>query len=172
MQREKPSAILEDVVEMTQKVFGKFIAKTKPLPSAVRVYDTSKALQKVIKHTDLVANHYLASSFEEPFLQNSSCGAPIDKWRFVLNRDLEKLNESSKKYLLVLSSLRNERMHGFDNFLSELYRTKIFHSYVSEAYYIGKVKPPTQLFARILNLECKDADNDIKKEIKIDLSTY
>ena len=74
-----------------------------------------------------MANHYLALDFSEPYLQDSSWGEPIDKWRKFFNKDLELLNKSIKKYLLNLSELFYKNHIENNYFVSQ--NQKVLYNY-------------------------------------------
>jgi len=88
--------MLQDIVFITKKVFDEFI--NKELANARMAYFTYVKLEEVIYGINLVANHYLALDFEKDFLESSS-KKPADKWRWVLNKDLESLNKAIKEYI-------------------------------------------------------------------------
>ena len=91
--------MLKDMLFLTKKVFDEALIKEENLPVPKKVYDVYRNLEEVISDVKLVANHYLALDFSEGYLQDSSWGQPVDKWRKFFNMDLEELNESVKTYL-------------------------------------------------------------------------
>ena len=101
--------MIKDILFLTKKVFDEALIKEENLPNPKKVYDVYRNLKDVISDVNLVANHYLALDFNEPYLQGSSWGEPIDKWRKFFNEDLEQLNESVKKYfsISVIFSIRS-----------------------------------------------------------------
>ena len=77
--------MLNDIVKITKKIFDEALVDDKTLTVPKAVYDVYRNLSYFISDANLVANHYLALDFTEGYLQNSSWGEPIDKWRMFLN---------------------------------------------------------------------------------------
>ena len=126
--------MLKDVLFITQKVFNEALEKDKNLINPKKVYDVYRSLQEVLSDVNLVANHYLALNFTEEYLQNSSWGEPIDKWRKFFNKDLEQLNESIKKYLLNLSKLSYKNLVIDNRIELEFYIEKFYHFKLYEVF--------------------------------------
>ena len=145
--------MLNDIVVVTTKIFDNFIDSPKQLANPKRTYDVYRAMQTMIEDVNLVANHYLTLDFTEDFLQNSSCGTPQDKWRRVFNEDLEKLNNSIKKYLLLLQQIGFDTHMGFGSgFVDKLYGCKVFYGFVRDEYNVGFIKPcSATLIQEVLN---------------------
>jgi len=166
--------MLDDVIVITQKIFSEFIKSDKQLSSSKAVYDSYRALSEVIADIQVVEQHYLAVDFTEPYLQNSSFKDAVDKWRYFLNRDLERLNSSVKKYLLQINQLAyidDEDMFG--SFLSKLYSAKRFYSFVRDDYNIGYIEPcSTQLISECLKCDFKEDLYYIEEFKRVDLSSY
>ena len=138
-----------------------------------KVYDVYRNLKDVISDLNLVANHYLALDFSEGYLQDSSWGEPIDKWRKFFNEDLEQLNESVKKYLHNLSHLGHGDF-GFETYVNTIYSAKIYYAFVRDRYSVGFVEPKCS-FLHINNLKIelnKIESFYISEHKKIDLSTF
>jgi sRNA-binding regulator protein Hfq len=84
--------MLKDVLKLTKLFYNEFLVNGKVPVSAICLYDSYRLLNEVISHIHLVAKHYLALRLDEDFLQHSSLGEPKEKWRHVLNEDLEKIS--------------------------------------------------------------------------------
>ena len=150
--------MLQDKVKITQKVLNEALEDDNKLDSPRNVYKLYKNLSKVIGNVQLVANHYLALDFTEEFLQNSSWGDPVDKWRMFFNKDLKSLNSSVKKYLQSISSLCFEDEH--ENLLSKQYRCKSYYGFVRDEYNIGFVEPcGSMLYVTSLDTELKNPNS-------------
>ena len=165
--------MLKDILFLTKKVFDEALIKEENLPNPKKVYDIYRNLKDVISDLNLVANHYLALDFSEPYLQGSSWGEPIDKWRKFFNEDLEQLNESVKKYLHNLSHLGHGDF-GFETYVNNIYSAKIYYAFVRDRYSVGFVEPKCS-FLHINNLKIelnKIESFYISEHKKIDLSTY
>ena len=162
--------MLKDIVIITKETFTEALVSNKKLRNPKAVYDIYRNLLYVISDVSLVSNHYLVLDFSESYLQNSSWGEPIDKWRRFFNEDLEKLNESIKKYLLTLPYLAYEDDFGI---LDKYYNCKSYYGFVRDDYSIGFVSP-TSSFLNITKLETKNKDNSryLAKYKKIDLTTF
>ena len=132
--------MIKDILFLTKKVFDEALIKEENLPNPKKVYDVYRNLKDVISDVNLVANHYLALDFSEPYLQGSSWGEPIDKWRKFFNEDLEQLNESVKKYLHNLSHLGHGDF-GFETYVNTIYSAKIYYAFVRDRYSVGFVEP-------------------------------
>ena len=143
------------------------------LPNLKKTYDVYRNLKDVISDLNLVANHYLALDFNEPYLQGSSWGEPIDKWRKFFNEDLEQLNESVKKYLHNLSHLGHGDF-GFETYVNNIYSAKIYYAFVRDRYSVGFVEPKCSfLHMNILKIEQNKIESFyISEHKKIDLSTF
>ena len=101
--------MLKDIIFLSKKVFDEAFIKEENLSVPKKVYEIYRNLEEVISDLDLVANHYLALDFTEGYLQESSWGEPVDKWRKFFNMDLEQLNESIKKYYYDRFSRRRKK---------------------------------------------------------------
>ena len=163
--------MLKDIVTITIETFNEAFCADKILSRPKRVYDVYRNLQELISNVSLVSNHYLALDFTEHFLENSSFGEPIDKWRYFFNEDLKKLNESIKNYLFSISYLAFE--DGFETIVSKKYNCKSYYGFVRDNYNIGFVEPVGSML-HITKLELKDKDNAryLAKYLKIDITTF
>lgn len=165
--------MLKDILFLSKKVFEEALIKEKNLPNPKKVYDIYRNLQEVISDVKLVANHYLALDFSEPYLENSSWGEPIDKWRKFFNMDLEELNESVKTYLHNLSHLSHGDS-GFETYVNTIYSAKTYYAFVRDNYNVGFVEPKCT-FLHIHNLKIEQSKIEsfyISEHKKIDLSTF
>ena len=165
--------MLKDILFLTKKVFDETLIKEENLPVPKKVYDVYRNLQEVISDVKLVANHYLALDFSEHYLQNSSWGEPIDKWRKFFNEDLAELNESVKTYLLNLAHLGHGDF-GFETYVNTIYSAKTYYSFVRDNYSVGFVEPKCT-FLHINNLKIEQTKIEsfyISEHKKIDLSTF
>ena len=164
--------MLSDITVLTKKVFDVALDDNKSLSSAKVVYSVYGSLSSLISNAELVANHYLALDFTESFLQNSSWGEPVDKWRYFFNKDLEYLNTSSKKYLHLLSSLGiKEELVGI---MSNHYNCKTYYGFVRDKYNAGFIEPcGTMLYITALNTNISVEERTYLGNFhKINLSTY
>lgn len=166
--------MLEDIQKITQTIFDKFIVEEKTLNSPKATYDVYRALEVVISDTRTVAEHYLALTLEEDYLQNSSYGEPADKWRVFFNEDLKRLNKSVQEYLMKLYHLGlKDDDNCFGGFMTDLYNAKTLYSFIRDDYNVGFIEP-CSLNMRIDALSTK-LDNEtyyLSKTSQIDLSTY
>jgi hypothetical protein len=165
--------MLKDVLFITKEVFSKALSKKKNLRNPKRVYDVFRSFQEVISDVDLVANHYLALDFTEHYLQNSSFGEPVDKWRYFLNKDLEELNGTVKDYLQNLSYLSHDDS-SFETYINEIFNAKVYYAFVRDNYNVGFVEQKGNLLhLHILKTDKMDIESFyIGKHKKIDLSTF
>ena len=60
--------MLVDIVAISKNIYDEIIEKEVKIANPIKVYDSYRTLQQVVKTSDLVANHYLALTFEEGFL--------------------------------------------------------------------------------------------------------
>lgn len=163
--------MLEDIVKVTTIVFAEALEHDKNLNSPINVYNVYRNLSEVIGCVKLVANHYLALDLSEDFLQNSSFGEPVDKWRRFFNEDLSTLNNSLKRYLHSISSLCFEDEH--EGILSKYYRCKSYYSFVEDEYNIGFVEAcGSMLYVTSLDTTLKDPNHHLACFAKIDLTTF
>lgn len=164
--------MLEDIVKVTTIVFAEALEQDKNLNSPINVYNIYRNLSEVIGCVKLVANHYLALDLSEGFLQNSSFGEPIDKWRRFFNEDLSTLNNSLKRYLQSISSLCFEDEP--EGILSKYYRCKSYYSFVRDEYNIGFVEPcGSMLYVTCLDTKLKDLNSShLAAHAKINLTTF
>lgn len=165
--------MLKDIEKLTKFAIEQFILDGVALNNLIlfRVYH---ALKELIENSDLVANHYLVLRFDEGFLENSSFGSPQNKWRFFLNKDLERLNESAKNYLQLLNALApiDEMNHG--SFLSQKYKSLAYYGFVRDEYSVGYVDAGG-FTLRITQLDTKQNDNTssyLAKHKQIDLAMF
>ena len=165
--------MLKDILFLTKKVFDEALIKEENLPVPKKVYDVYRNLQEVISDVKLVANHYLALDFTEHYLQNSSFGEPVDKWRYVLNKDLEELNGTVKEYLQNLSYLSHDDS-SFETYVNEIFNAKVYYAFVRDNYNVGFVEQKGNLLhLHILKTDKMDIESFyIGKHKKIDLSTF
>lgn len=166
--------MLEDIISNTTIVFNHFIPKDKSTSSIKNVYDLYRAMGKMLDNIHLVSEHYLALSFEEGYLQNSSFGEPSDKWRYFFNKDLESLNESIQNYLQALNHIAPKKANSpCSSYLSNMYNPKTFYSFVRDHYNVGLVKPcGFELTSVTLALNGGTEILYIENYSKIDLSNY
>ncbi len=165
--------MLKDILFLSKEVFTQALLKEENLRNPKNVYDVYRNLQSVISNVKLVANHYLALDFSEEYLQNSSFGEPVDKWRKFFNMDLERLNESVKKYLHNLSHLAHEDF-GFETYVNTIYSAKTYYAFVRDKYSVGFVEPKCT-FLHINNLKIEQTKIEsfyISEHKKINLSTF
>ena len=165
--------MLKDILFLTKKVFDEALIKEENLPNPKKVYDVYRNLQEVISDVRLVANHYLALDFTEAYLENSSWGEPVDKWRKFFNMDLEELNESAKTYLHNLAHLGHGDF-GFETYVNTIYSAKTYYAFVRDNYSVGFVEPKcTSLHICKLRIDQTKVESlYISEHKKIDLSTY
>ena len=165
--------MLKDILFLTKKVFDEALIKEENLPNPKKVYDVYRNLKDVISDVNLVANHYLALDFNEYYLQSSSWGEPVDKWRKFFNMDLEQLNESIKKYLLNLAYMRHGD-YGFETYVNTIFNAKTYYAFVRDKYSVGFVELKGT-FLHVNNLKIEQTKIEsfyISEHKKIDLSTY
>ena len=165
--------MIKDILFLTKKVFDEALIKEENLPNPKKVYDVYRNLKDVISDVNLVANHYLSLDFNEPYLQVSSWGEPIDKWRKFFNEDLEQLNESVKTYLQNLAHLGHGDF-GFETYVNNIYSAKTYYAFVRDRYSVGFVEPKCSfLHMNILKIEQNKIESFyISEHKKIDLSTF
>jgi alpha-L-fucosidase len=167
--------MLKDIRKITKHILNQFEPDNRALSNPIACYDVYRKLALVINNANLVAEHYLALDFNEPYLTNSSWGKPSDKWRKFFNEDLEKLNEAIKEYLLELMYLAPEdRVSSFDSFMDRKYYLKYFYAFVRDEYNVGYVNPCG--FSLIsTTLKTNNEDNEtlhIKEYKRLDLESY
>ncbi|WWW10774.1 hypothetical protein V7P26_07050 [Arcobacter cryaerophilus gv. pseudocryaerophilus] len=165
--------MLKDIIFLSKKVFDEAFIKEENLSVPKKVYEIYRNLEEVISDLDLVANHYLALEFNEHYLQESSWGEPVDKWRKFFNMDLEQLNESIKKYLLNLAYMRHGD-YGFETYVNTIFNAKTYYAFVRDNYSVGFVEPKcTSLHICKLRIDQTKVESlYISEHKKIDLSTY
>jgi hypothetical protein len=167
--------MLKDVIKLTRYVFSNFIPTDTPVDSKLQLYRLYRALLEVVERTNLVAEHYLVRDFSEPALQNSSYGAPSDKWRKVLNGDLVKLTDSVKNYLQLLNTIAPFHEDSFStrSYLAEKYSSLSYYGTVRDSYSVGYLDAAS-FTLKIAQLDSKHSNNDsshILKYKKIELHT-
>jgi len=168
--------MLKDITVLTQYVFDQILNSKEEINSKKHLYDTYRTLQKLINDIDLVANHYLVLDFQEEFLQGSSFGKPIDKWRYFLNEDLEKLNINAIEYLQKLNNIAFKDADCFNgSFLSQRFNFKSYYGFVRDNYSVGLIEPCSSDMI-IVNLDIQRNDPEkrfnISKFQRISLETY
>jgi hypothetical protein len=153
--------MLVDIVAISKNIYDGIIEKELKIVNPIKVYDSYRTLQQVVKSSNLVANHYLALTFEEDFLQNSSFGSAIDKWKYFLNKDLNQLNEAVKQYLLTLYEIimvsDKNSTFGEESILKNYFNSKIYYNFVSREYSFGYVN--SENFTLSINLLLTLYDN-------------
>lgn len=165
--------MLKDIIFLSKKVFDEALIKEENLSVPKKVYEIYRNLEEAISDVNLVANHYLALDFTEHYLQNSSFGEPVEKWRYVLNKDLEELNRTVKDYLQNLSYLSHDDS-SFETYVNEIFNAKVYYAFVRDNYNVGFVEQKGNLLhLDILETDKKDMQSVyIGKHKKIDLSTF
>jgi hypothetical protein len=106
--------MLQNITKISKKVFDCFLSQHRKVYFPKNLYLVYFYLNEVIEDAKLVANHYLALRFDEEFLQNSLLGTSQDKWRYFLNKDLENLNDTVKKYLFKSTYYYIEKSNKID----------------------------------------------------------
>ena len=167
--------MLKDVVEITQQVFNKFALSNEELNFPKNVYAVYSKLAKVLDTLQLVSEHYLALSFDEEYLQNSSFGEPSDKWRYFFNKDLNSLNGAVKEYLLILSSLAAKDDDSFtcSGYISKIYESKSYYGFVRDEYSVGFIEPCSfMLITKKLSTKVDAQTYHLEEFQKTELATY
>lgn len=168
--------MLKDVIKLTATIYNQIFDESHIPLSAIRLYDSYRTLGEVIENTHLVAVHYLALRFDEECLQGSSLGEPIDKWRYFLNEDLEKLNKAVKNHLLKLQYLGIKDPENEDYrimLLDNLFHVKGYYGYVRDHYNVGSLNLAANHIACRTLVEQYDPESlYILKSKQIDVSTY
>ena len=167
--------MLKDIITLT-KLITKELKADKKINSATALYDMSRTLHQVIEYNSLVANHYLALRFDKDFLQNSSFGEPIDKWRYFLNKDLKMLNKAIKDYLLTIYNISviedEEDYLPFSSIITSKLNCKILSDFIRNEYNIGMIKPCSATMTNYIIDEKLEDDRYIGKHNNIELNTY
>ena len=169
--------MLVDIVTISKNIYDEIIEKEVKIANPIKVYDSYRTLQQVVKSSDLVANHYLALTFEEGFLQNSSFGSAIDKWKYFLNKDINQLNEAVKQYLLTLYEIimvsDKNSTFGEESILENYFNSKIYYNFVNREYSCGYVNSENlTLCMNVLVTLYDNQSYSILNKKEIDLSTY
>lgn len=167
--------MLEDIVVNTQRVFEQFLPQNKKIQSMRTVYDLYRTMEKMVSDINKVSEHYLALKFDESYLETSTLGTTSsDKWRWVLNIDLEELNKSAKDYLMGLNCIAIEDGKGeFENYLFHIYNFKTFYGFVRDEYCVGLVSQSGfEMSTTTLSLDVTKENRNIKNFKKINLTTY
>ena len=131
--------MLRDLTLITSKIFDEAFDSEKPLLAPKIIYDLYRNLGDVIGQVDTVAVHYLVQDFTEEYLQESSWGEPVDKWRKFLNMDFKRLNDSVKIYLLTLFDISFEHDES-GSILSHYYNSKSYYGFVTNEYSVGFIE--------------------------------
>ncbi len=163
--------MLEDIVEISKKVFDEAYAYNGSIGRAPDIYMIYKKLAELIVDAKCVASHYLALDMTNPFLQNSSFEEPVDKWRYVVNKDMERLNKYAKKYLLELSSLHKEETSS--SFLDSYFHATSYCGFIRDSYSIGRIDPcGSMMVFCVLDTNFQSSKNKyLGQHGKINLST-
>jgi hypothetical protein len=165
--------MLNDITYLTNFVFSKFIPNNKEIYSAKSAHSVCLALEKVISAIHVLEVHYLALTFNEGYLQDSSIGKPVDKWRKYINKDLTSLNKKVTVYLQALNNLTSMSEEYDGSYLSSLYNYKIFYSFVRDRYNVGIIEPCScTLMSTTLLTDIDSTAYHITEYKKISLSSY
>jgi len=164
--------MLRDLTLITSKIFDEAFDSEKPLLAPKIIYDLYRNLGDVIGQVDTVAVHYLVQDFTEEYLQDSSWGEPVDKWRKFLNMDFKRLNDSVKIYLLTLFDISFEHDES-GSILSHYYNSKSYYGFVTNEYSVGFIEPCSSLVKiTALTLDSSNPDNrHIQEHREIDITT-
>ena len=172
--------MIEDVLKFTNIVIDEIYQPYNKISSPIVLYKLHLNLYLIIYYIDLVANHYLALDFSEDFLQNSSYGKPEDKWRIVLNKDLEELNEAIKKYLfnIMAVSFENDISFWWKKSVNLKYYCGAIDSkynvgYIENNSFILKVTYLDSEFEKFLKMHVLDSKRlYVTKQKEINLNTF
>ncbi|NBL00135.1 MAG: hypothetical protein EOM50_19420 [Erysipelotrichia bacterium] len=168
--------MLSDLMKISKKIYKPFIEEGMKPYSLVSLYDSLRSLEKVIDALNVLANHYLALRLDESFLISSSFGSPTDKWRLVLNKDLEEFNHHVKNYLLIAQGIafidpNNKEERVF--ILEECFNEKVYYSFVRDHYNVGYLKQNMkEITCHILTNTYNKENFHLSKNSTIDVSTY
>ena len=163
--------MLKDILKVTNLIVNAIEKSEEKISSPIALYDMHRALHTVIDKISLVANHYLALDMTEEYLQNSSLGKPVDKWRYSVNKDFDSLNISIKKYL-------GKTMHiGFEDSFESILSSKInqlsYYSFVRDEYSIGYIEPCSSVLkVTYLNVAFNIENRYLAKYKNIELDTF
>lgn len=168
--------MLVDVVHISKKIYSEVFDKNLKIRNPIKLYDSYRNLEQVIKSSNLVANHYLALNFEEKFLQDSSIGNATDKWKYFFNKDLAQLNESLKQYLLSLYEVtvfNDKDLLEEVALLEKYFNSKSFYNLVNREYSCGHVSSENLILCmNVLVTQYDNQSYNILNQKDIDLSTY
>ncbi len=161
--------MITDIIETTKYITNRLSSSKIKISSPMYLYDSYRLLREVIDNLDCLAFHYLALKFSESYLQDSSLGEPVDKWRYFLNIDLDRLNESVKKYFLSLTGIgledgMNEKEEHEPFFLYNKIYHKRYYGLMTENYCVGRVEDKTTTLKTFQLILLNDRKNDPPRE--------
>lgn len=169
--------IFNDILELTKLVFDEI--KKSPLSiNAIVYYDLYRAMNQMNYEIYVVLQHYLALTLKEDFLvHTTSYASAEEKWRKVLNRDLERANTHIQNYLLQLQHISyDDREENIDFFITQKRPLDDYinhkNFYASLKYYsCGYLKDDSYQLERTI-IDCSKLAKEPLKKGCIDLSTY
>jgi len=161
--------MITDIIKTTKYITSRLTTSKIRIDSPMFVYDSYRLLREIIGNLDCLAFHYLAKRFDDGCLQNSSFGEPVDKWRYFLNVDLDRLNDSVKKYFLSLTGIgledgMNEKEEHEPFFLYNKIYHKRFDALMQFDYYVGRVEDKTTTLKTVQLILLNDRKNDRPKD--------
>jgi len=135
-------ALFKDIQTINSAVIEKFFAcslRTDPIAT----YDYYRVLHNFKNSVRLVLIHYLGVAMESHFLQNSHYGTPLQKWRIIVNEDLDKATESAKILMNQLERLghyTDDEDYNYKSTVSDFWpNAKQYYAYFNQHYSCGKV---------------------------------
>jgi len=136
--------MITDIIKTTKYITERLINSKLRVSSPMYVYDSYRLLREVINNLNCLAVHYIAKRFDHENLQNSGFGKPENKWRFFVNKDLDRLNESVTKYFLSLTGIGvedqfNEQDEG-GLFFEDMKVYKTYCAMITSHYSVGHIE--------------------------------
>lgn len=173
----KIQGIFDDILKLTQMTFNE-IKSSRLSIRKILYYDLYRALHEMNYELYVVLEHYLALTFEEEFLvQTTSYNSAEEKWRDVLNRDLTRANSKVQSYLLQLQYLSYDDQDDNLGFqitqkgpLDEYINHKNFYAALAH-YSCGLILEHSCTLQKTA-INFQELKNNPIETISIDLSTY
>jgi len=174
----KTQGIFDDILKLTQMTFDE-IKNSRLSIRKILYYDLYRALHAMNCEFHVVLEHYLALTFEEEFLvQTTSYNSAEEKWRDVFNSDLTRANSKVQSYLFQLQYLSYDDQDDNLEFqvmqkgpLDEYINHKNFYGALLAHYSCGLIlENSCTLQKTVINFQ--EFKNNPIETILIDLSTY
>jgi hypothetical protein len=162
--------LYEDIYDLAATIIHAYVSQDGET-SPIGTYDCYRALNRFNGTFKTLLVHYLPISLDAEYLQNSSFGTPLQKWRYFTNQDFEQTTQAAKSLALSLRELGYQDDEEFVSIVAKQIRScKQYYGFFQTEYDGGIISEEGE---RINTLSFETSDDTLgEKPITLDISTF